>query len=51
MSSVTRRLLALLGVVLLTVVTACGSGRPEGNLDVPAADALDQAPGVTKSPS
>jgi sn-glycerol 3-phosphate transport system substrate-binding protein len=42
-----RRALALLGVTLLTAVTACGGGRPEGNLNVPAANALDTAPGVT----
>jgi sn-glycerol 3-phosphate transport system substrate-binding protein len=41
-----RRLGALLGVLLLTVVAGCGSGRPEGNLNVPAKNALDQA-GVT----
>jgi sn-glycerol 3-phosphate transport system substrate-binding protein len=45
---VLRRLLALLTVVLLVGLAACGSGRPEGNLNVPAKNALDQAPGVTK---
>lgn len=43
-----RRLLALLAVGLLMTVAACGGGRPEGNLNVPAADALAQAPGVTE---
>jgi len=42
-----RRLVALLGVLLLTAVAGCGGGRPEGNLEVPAKDALDRAPGVT----
>jgi len=41
-----RRLLALVGVLLL-VTAGCGSGRPKGNLDVPAADAVERAPGVT----
>ncbi|GAB2569395.1 ABC transporter substrate-binding protein [Microlunatus antarcticus] len=44
---VVRRLLAALGVLLLVVVAGCGAGRPEGNLDVPAADAVDTATGVT----
>ena len=43
-----RRLVALLGALLLVTLAACGQGRPEGNLDVPAKDALDRAPGVTK---
>jgi sn-glycerol 3-phosphate transport system substrate-binding protein len=48
MSAAVRRLLAALGVLLLVTVAGCGAGRPEGSLDVPAADALDAAPGVTK---
>ena len=48
MSAVLRRLLALLTVLLLVGLAGCGSGRPEGNLNVPAKDALDQAPGVTR---
>ncbi len=48
MSAALRRLLAALGVLLLVTVAGCGAGRPEGNLDVPAADALDRAPGITK---
>ena len=47
MRLVPRRLAALLAVFLLAVVAGCGSGRPEGNLDVPAKGALDQAQGVT----
>jgi sn-glycerol 3-phosphate transport system substrate-binding protein len=43
-----RRLGALLVVALLLTVAACGGGRPEGNLDVPAADALSKAQGVTE---
>ena len=43
-----QRLAALLGVLVLVTVAGCGGSRPEGNLDVPAADALDSAPGVTK---
>jgi sn-glycerol 3-phosphate transport system substrate-binding protein len=42
------RLLALLGVLVLTSLAACGGGRPEGNLEVPAADALERAGGVTE---
>ena len=42
------RLLALVAAVLLVALAACGGGRLEGNLDVPAKDALDKATGVTK---
>ena len=44
----TRRLVALVAVVLMVAVSGCTGGRPEGNLDVPAKDALDTAQGVTK---
>ena len=42
-----RSALAALGVLLLVSVAGCGAGRPEGNLDVPAADAVEKAAGVT----
>jgi sn-glycerol 3-phosphate transport system substrate-binding protein len=48
MRSALRRLLALLTVLALAALAACGGGRPEGNLDVPAADALTRASGVTE---
>jgi sn-glycerol 3-phosphate transport system substrate-binding protein len=47
-SAALRRLLALLGVLLLTAAAGCGGGRPEGNLNVPARGALDQTAGVTQ---
>ena len=47
MTAVTRRLVAALAVVALCLAAGCGGGRPEGNLDVPAKEALDQAAGVT----
>jgi sn-glycerol 3-phosphate transport system substrate-binding protein len=46
--TVPRRLLALVCVLVLAVGAGCGSGRPEGNVDVPSADALDRAGGVTE---
>ena len=47
MSAGLRRLLAVLAVLLLASVAACGGSRPEGSLAVPAKDALDSASGVT----
>jgi sn-glycerol 3-phosphate transport system substrate-binding protein len=44
---VVHRLFALAVVSLLMAVSACSGGRPEGNLNVPAADALTKATGVT----
>lgn len=43
-----RLLVAVLTTFLVVGLAACGSGRPEGNLDVPAKDALERATGVTK---
>jgi sn-glycerol 3-phosphate transport system substrate-binding protein len=45
---VLRRTAVLLVVALLVTMAACGGGRPAGNLNVPAADALTKAPGVTQ---
>ncbi len=45
---VLRRLFALLCLGSLLLVAACGGGRPEGNVNVPAADALDRAAGLTE---
>ncbi|MET1007934.1 MAG: ABC transporter substrate-binding protein [Propionibacteriaceae bacterium] len=43
-----RRVLALVLVLLLAGLAACSGGRPVGNLNVPAKDALDAANGVTE---